>query len=74
MISDREELLIVYDKKSEDKGRARKKKSRTAALWTNCNALVVSMLTLFNRMAEARETAPAAQAPEIGLQMEDVDS
>jgi sugar-specific transcriptional regulator TrmB len=73
IISDREELLIVYGKKSQDAGRARKKRSRTAALWTNSNALVVSMLALFYRMADARETAQicAAQAPEIGLQMED---
>ncbi|MGB8780339.1 MAG: helix-turn-helix domain-containing protein [Candidatus Bathyarchaeia archaeon] len=73
IISDREELLIVYSKKSQDEGRARKKRSRTAALWTNSNALVASMLALFYRMAEARETAQvcAAQAPEIGLQMED---
>lgn len=76
MISDREELLIVYNKKSEDEGRARKKRSRTAALWTNSNALVASMTTLFYRMAEARETSQvcAARAPEIGLQMQDSDS
>jgi sugar-specific transcriptional regulator TrmB len=76
MISDKEELLIVYNKKSEDEGRVRKKKSRTAALWTNSNALVVSMMTLFYRMAEARETSQvcATQAPEIGLQMQDSDS
>jgi len=55
MISDREELLIVYRKKGEDKERARKEKSKTAALWTNCNALVVSMLTLFYRMTATRE-------------------
>ena len=57
MISDREELLIVYSKKSDGEGRARKKRSRTAALWTNSNALVASMLMLFDRMAEARGTA-----------------
>ena len=75
MISDGQELLIVYNKKAEDTGRA-KKRSRTAALWTNCNALVVSMLALFCRMIQARKTAQVCvtQAPEIGDEMEDRDS
>jgi sugar-specific transcriptional regulator TrmB len=73
IISDREELLIVYSKNSQGEERPRKKRSRTAALWTNTNALVVSMLALFYRMTEGGETAQvcAAQTPEIGLQMED---
>jgi len=73
MVSDGEELLIVYNKKSEDKGRARKKRNKTAALWTNCNALVASMLALFYRMVEARESAHvvSAQPPETCLKMED---
>jgi predicted DNA-binding transcriptional regulator len=76
MISDNEELLIVYSKKSDGEGRARRKRSRTAALWTNSNALVASMLTLFYRMAEANGTAQvcAEQNSEIGFQMEDGDS
>jgi sugar-specific transcriptional regulator TrmB len=76
MISDREELLIVYRKRDEDKSRARKKKSRTAALWTNCDALVASMLTLFHRMAGAGEITQdcATQAKEIRLETEDSNS
>jgi sugar-specific transcriptional regulator TrmB len=73
IVSDREELLIIYRKKTEDKVRATRKKSRTAALWTNCNALVTSMLTLFYRIAEAKETTQVwePQAPETSSEMQD---
>jgi DNA-binding MarR family transcriptional regulator len=76
MISDKDELLIVYRKKGEDKDRAKREKSKTAALWTNCNALVVSMLTLFYRMTATREITQdyTSHAPEISAEMEDCDS
>jgi hypothetical protein len=74
MISDRKELLTVYRKNIEDKDRGSRKKSRTVALWTNCNALVETMLMLFSRLPktkEIREQNCAAYESKLGSEMED---
>ena len=54
MVTDRKMLLIIYKKKSEEKGQ-RRKKTKVVGLWTNCGALVDSMLMLFSRLEEQKK-------------------
>ena len=54
MVTDRTTLLMVYRKKGEEKGQ-RCKKTKVVGLWTNCNALVDSMVTLFSRLGGTPE-------------------
>ena len=54
IVTDRTTLLMVYRKKGEEKGQ-RCKKTKVVGLWTNCNALVDSMVTLFSRLGGTPE-------------------
>jgi hypothetical protein len=54
MVTDRKMLLTIYKKKSEEKGQ-RRKKTKVVGLWTNCGALVDSMLMLFSRLEEQKK-------------------
>jgi sugar-specific transcriptional regulator TrmB len=76
IISDRETVLIIYRKDVEDKGKGCRKKLRVVALWTNCSALVETMLMLFARLAETGETfeeSLASNTSELAAQMQDED-
>jgi sugar-specific transcriptional regulator TrmB len=52
IITDKKNLLVIYRRKGEERGR-RTTKTKTVGLWTNCGALVVSMLGLFSRIGES---------------------
>jgi hypothetical protein len=54
MVTDRKMLLTIYKKKSEEKNQ-RRKKTKVVGLWTNCSALVDSMLMLFSRLEEQKK-------------------
>jgi sugar-specific transcriptional regulator TrmB len=55
MVTDKKMLLTIYKKKSEEKGQ-RRKKTKVVGLWTNCSALVDSMLMLFSRLEEQKKS------------------
>jgi sugar-specific transcriptional regulator TrmB len=52
MISDRKELLIAFHEAPETQG-SEKKKDKTAAIWTNYNAFVLTLQMLFSKLLEA---------------------
>jgi sugar-specific transcriptional regulator TrmB len=52
MISDRKELLIAFHE-TNVKHASDKKKDRTAAIWTNYNAFVLTLQLLFSKLLEA---------------------
>ena len=51
IVADRTTLLTIYRKKGEEKGQ-RHRKTKVVGLWTNCSALVDSMVTLFSQLGE----------------------
>ena len=70
MISDAKELLIIYRKDVEGQGNG-KHKSRIAALWTNCFALVESMRVLFLELSGCKENLRRSDGtipPELSLE------
>lgn len=52
MISDNKEVLIAFHEKENENGDEAKKKYRTAAIWTNYNALVNTLQVLFSKLSE----------------------
>lgn len=52
MVSDNEEVLIVFHEKDTDSEDEVKKKSRVAAIWTNYSALVNTFQMLFSKIAQ----------------------
>ena len=70
MVSDARELLMIYIKDVVDHGNI-KRKSRIAALWTNCLALVESMRVLFSELSGCEKDLPErneAFSPELNLE------
>jgi sugar-specific transcriptional regulator TrmB len=53
MISDDKEVLIAYHNSAVSSETSNKKKFRSVALWTNCNAFVSTLATLFSKMLDA---------------------
>jgi hypothetical protein len=49
LISDRKELLIAFHETPE-KQASDKKKDKTAAIWTNYNAFVLTLQMLFSKL------------------------
>jgi len=68
MISDDEELLLIIRKSREETGGARKKRPRVVALWTNYDALVKTLRTLFMELRGSRVDAQSAHAKSVSLQ------
>jgi len=52
MISDRKELLIAFHEINNEKQGSDKKKDRTAAIWTNYSAFVLTLQLLFSKLLE----------------------
>jgi sugar-specific transcriptional regulator TrmB len=52
MISDNKEVLIAFHEKEGGNEEGSKKKYRTAAIWTNYNALVNTLQVLFAKLSE----------------------
>jgi len=52
MISDNKEVLIAFHEKGNGNDEDSKKKYRTAAIWTNYNALVNMLQVLFTKLSE----------------------
>ncbi len=52
MISDNKEVLIAFHEKDGGENEDSKKKYRTAAIWTNYNALVNMLQVLFEKLSE----------------------
>jgi len=52
MISDRKELLIAFHETNSEKQASDKKKDRTAAIWTNYSAFVLTLQMLFSKLLE----------------------
>jgi HTH-type transcriptional regulator, sugar sensing transcriptional regulator len=52
MISDNKEVLIAFHEKDADSDGDVKKKSRTAAIWTNYSALVNTLQMLFSKLVQ----------------------
>jgi sugar-specific transcriptional regulator TrmB len=57
VISDNEELLITVHKGNEEKETSDKKKPKVVALWTNYNAFVETLETLFSKLDQTEEKA-----------------
>jgi len=65
ILTDRTTLLTIYRKESQDKSQ-HKMKTKIGGLWTNCSALVESMLELFSRLDEhKRETKDFRQTASV---------
>jgi sugar-specific transcriptional regulator TrmB len=52
MISDRKELLIAFHEINSEKQGSDKKKDRSAAIWTNYSAFVLTLQMLFSKLLE----------------------